>query len=39
MSTHDWFAVALHLWWVWLALAVVIGADITWARNERRSGE
>ena len=39
MSANDWIAIAVHLWWVWLALAVVIGADITYARGERRSGE
>ena len=39
MTLTDWFAVAVHLWLVWLALAVAIGGDITFARNERRSGE
>ena len=37
MTLHEWIAVAVHLWWAWLALAVVIGADITYARSERRS--
>ena len=39
MTLTDWIAVAVHLWWVWLALAAVIGADITYARDERRAGE
>lgn len=39
MSVIDWANVAVRLWWVWLALAVVIGADVAYARGERRSGE
>ena len=39
MSANEWANVAAQLWWIWLALAIVIGGDITWARNERRAGE